>query len=123
GDLAVPDARGVDRFIPRLLRQIPLKQPPGIFLLVLRVAAGGHVEDDSAFAFLPRSLGSKVQAQLRLADAGRAGDDGERSGHKTAPKQSIKFWNSSGKPVARGHQAHFPLSTKVPRRRVGLVWL
>ena len=52
--------------------------------MALRIAAGGHVENDARLAFLRLSSVRELHAELRLADSGRANDDGEAAGQQAA---------------------------------------
>ena len=62
--------------------------------MILRIAATGHIEDDSRFAFLMQSLPGKLQPELRFADPGRTEYDRQRAGNQPAAQHIVKCRDS-----------------------------
>ena len=66
----------------------------GVLLVVLVVAAGRHVEQDAAFAFLGFAVIEELDAQLSFADASGAQNDGQSSRQQPAAEAGIEFGDS-----------------------------
>ena len=70
--------------------QFPAEHPPRIVGVALRIAAGGHVENDARLALLLQSGTGELQAELGLADAGGTDDNGQRARQKAAAQQFVE---------------------------------
>ena len=64
--------------------------------MVLRVAAGGHVEQDAGLALLRSTGMGELQAELRLADARRAEDDRHRARQQPAAEEFVETSDAGG---------------------------
>ncbi len=74
--------------------QFPAEHPPGIIGMVLRIAAGRHVENDARLALLLQPGPGELQAELGLADAGGTDDDGQRARQQAAAEEFVKAVNA-----------------------------
>ncbi len=59
--------------------------------MILRVAAGRHVEDQSTLPLLAGTLLSEVQSELRLPDASGTEHDCQGPGQQTATQHCVQF--------------------------------
>jgi hypothetical protein len=71
----------------------------GVVRVVLRIAARRHIKDHSSPPFLVQPGVEKIQAELRFADAGRAGYDSERAGAKSAAEMLIQLGDSGAQAI------------------------
>ena len=87
------------------MAQFPVEEPPRVFGMVLRIAAGRHVEDDAALAFLFLSLLCELQTELSFSDARGADDNSKRSRDQPAAEHDVEFGDPRLKSWAlwRGH--------------------
>ena len=81
---------GIDR------PQLPTEHPPGVVGVVLRVAARAKVENDAAAALLGQAGVGELQAELRLADAGRSDHGRQRARQQPAAEQIVKSVDAGG---------------------------
>ena len=70
--------------------QFPAEHPPRVIGVVLRIAAGRHVEDDARLALLLEPGAGELQAELGLADAGGTDDDGQRARQQAPAQQFVQ---------------------------------
>ena len=118
---------GIDRL------QLPAEHPPGVVGVVLRVAARAHVEEDASAAFLLQAGVGELQAELRLADAGRADHGRQRARQQPAAQQVVESVDAGGEAWSVGHGGRqglgisstfaFPISVQRRDNRWGLLRL
>ena len=65
--------------------------------MVLRIAAGRHVEDDARAAFLRQAGAGELQAELRLADAAPTHDHGQGARQQSAAQVCVEAGDTGGK--------------------------
>ena len=80
-------------------RHPPPEHPPRVVRVALRIPAGRHVEHHAAAPFVFAARLRELNSQLRLANAGRAHDHGQRAGEQSAAQQRVQPGNSGGKPL------------------------
>jgi hypothetical protein len=68
----------------------PAEQALGIGMMLLRVAADVHVEEDAGAAVGGAPVCGIGEAEVRLADAGGPVDHGERAGEKAASQHGVE---------------------------------
>ena len=86
--------------------------------VVLRIAARTHVEHDSPPPVLLQAGVRKGEAKLRLADAGRAGQDGERARHQAAAEMGVEFANPRAKSILVVHRFSIGLPGRGMKREL-----
>ena len=74
--------------------QLPAEHPPRVVGVVLRIAAGRHVENDARRALLLQPGPGELQSELGLADAGGTNDDRQRARQEAAAEQVIQAVNA-----------------------------
>ena len=57
---SVPNLARSDFFLDQHFSQIPIEQPAGVIVVILRIAAAGHVEENARFALLVDSLAGEL---------------------------------------------------------------
>ena len=73
--------------------------------MLLGIAAAVHVEHDAAGAISHAPVVGEGEAEVRLADAGGAVDDGERAGQQAAAEHLVELGDAGRDPCR--HEARF----------------
>ncbi|MEK7387756.1 MAG: hypothetical protein AABZ83_15050 [candidate division NC10 bacterium] len=88
---------------PRL--EGPAEQPPGVLVVLLRVAAAVHVEDDAARAVGAPAVVGEREAEVGLADPRGAVGDDERARQQPAAEHRVELREAGRNAI--GHEQKF----------------
>ena len=113
GPVEVPDAFEVDAPLGGVFLQLPAEERPGVAGVILGVAPAREVADHAATALGEQAPVGPLEAELRLACTGRAGQDGQGAGDEAAAERGVEGVDPEGLP----RSAHARCSAG--RRNVG----
>jgi len=84
----------------------PVKHPPRVFGVRLRIEPGTHVEQHAAASLLPLAGLGKLKAQLRLANSGGSHDHGQRARQDASSQQLVQSRDPARQSPVRGGTVH-----------------